>query len=1290
MGEENSTNTFKMAAVKMPDPLTLGTTATKNWKIFKQRWNTYAVITDFETMPANKQRAFFIHCLADDALEAFNAFQLAEDATVANIITAFDAFIIGEANETYERFVFNRRCQEDREPFELFFADLQRLIKTCNYCENCQTSILKDRIVLGIRDSTVQRDLLKIRRLTLDQCIDICKASENADMQNKELRPEQIHKVTYSKKNSDKFKNKCKFCGKLHEFEKNKCPAYGKMCGKCNRKNHFAAVCKSKYFDGGKHKEKIHKVGHRSEVNDSSSDSEWINNITVTEKKQNQVRCIMQIDNKDVKFQIDTGSSVNILPKKFLDKPVGNTDVVLKTWNNDSYKPIGEARVIIRNPKNKKKYNVKFMISHDNFVPILGLSACEQMKLIEVKDKNMEQINYIDTFSSDVFKNDLGTFEGKQCLKIKDNAKPHIMANRKVPVAMRPLLKEELDRLTELRVIVPVEEPTEWVSQTVIAKKSNGKVRLCIDPQELNKVLIRERYTLPTLDDVLHELSEAKVFSKADLSAGYWHIQLDENSSKLTTFQTCFGRYRWLRLPFGLSVSAEIFQKRLTEALINLPGVICIADDIIVYGSNEEEHDARMKKFLERCTQEGIRLNKDKTKLKVDSITFMGHRITSKGLEVDPNKIKAVKEFPCPGNVSQLRSFLGIVNFLAKFLPNLSDVLYPLHNLLKKETPWNWSTEQDKSFEQVKQLIVDHAVLSFYDPNKELLLECDASDYGLGIVLMQEDKPIAFASRSLSPSERNYAQIEKEMLAIIFGLDKFHHYVYGRTLVVTTDHKPLTSIVNKPLSKAPKRLQSMMLKAQEYDFTLQYKPGTQIPIADALSRGPVGDTTEEINLISNLDSLPLKEHSFLRIRDETENDGTLQKLKQIIAHGWPMDKHELDTDVAVYFNYRDELTMENGIILRGERIVIPKALQRDMKEKVHSGHIDVNASLRRARTYIFWPGMSAEIRQYVGNCNTCSSFQAKQPTQPLYLHPTPERPWQKLGIDIFTIQNRNYLVTVDYYSQFFEVDFLPDMTSPTVISKLKSHIARYGIPDVIISDNGPQMTSLEFKEFCAKYCIDHQTSSPGNSKANGAAEAAVKIAKSLMKKCNHSKQDPYLALLNWRNTPQEGLEYSPVQRLMGRRSKTLLPTNPRLLKPKIIDDSKFRQKKDEMKIKSCQTFAKRSNLVPLQINDAVRMQPIAPHERNWRKATVKTSVNPRSYIVETEDGRQYRRDRQYLRQQKTNEVDEPSQKEPPTKKDAPSTENEVTVECTTSPPDVNLKTRYGRQIKKPSRYVDEY
>jgi hypothetical protein len=1229
--------------IRPPLPVCFESNPAENWKIFKQKWGNYAIITNLAAQSREYQVALLLHTVGEEALKVYNGFEFTTpetQRTLNEILTQFDGFAVGEVNETYERYLFNKRDQKESEGFECFHASIRSLARTCNYCNNCFPSIIRDRIVLGIRDCSTQQALLKERNLTLANCVDLCKAAENASTQYKTLHPETVnkvaapkHKATRSFKKTHQPQEKiCKFCGLSHVFVKSECPAWGKTCSLCKQKNHFAKKCPNTKESHTSYKE-VHRVAE--DDSSESDDEEWINSVKSSDQYK-EIRCQMSIGEHNVVFQVDTGASVNILPARFAPS-VTPTVKKLKMWNGNDFTPLGTCRTTVRNPKLGKKYSVEFTVVKEDLTPLLGLRAAEQKKLISINEDLVERISSVSVADkyADLFDGGLGTFQGMSHLNVDDTVKPVVMPARRVPLAIRPQLKTELQRLTEMGVITPVDEPTPWVSQLVIAEKKSGELRVCLDPRELNKALQREHYTLPILDDTLHELSQSRVFSKADLSHGYWHVPLDTESSMLTTFQTCFGRYRWLRLPFGTSVSSEIFQKRLLDALDGLPGIACIADDVIIHAETVEEHDQVLDGFLARCREKGIKLNSDKFELRMEELTFMGHRITKNGLQPDDEKVRAVMAMQPPKNVDALRRFLGLVNYLAKFLSNLSDVIQPLRNLMKKDVPWTWSKTQDQAFLKVKEMVSNTPVLAFYDQKKELVLENDASEYGLGSVLFQDGRPVAFASRSLTDTETRYAQIEKEMLAVTFGLEKFHHYTYGRKLTIVTDHKPLVAIATKPLSRAPRRLQSLLLRTQKYVFELVYKPGTAIPVADALSRSPLPDKpVSDVVTVNNVSFSPIKSGRLEEIRVASEKDQTLTELKNTIMKGWPDDKSFVSPTIIPFFNYRDELSVQYGIILRGERVVIPASMRADIKRKVHAGHMGINSCLRRAREVVFWPGMSADIPQYVEACNVCATYSDKQGPETLFMHEVPGRPWEKVGSDLLSFEGRTYLITVDYYSNFFEIDYLTDTGSEAVIDKLKHHFARHGIPDTVITDGGPQYNSDKFSTFSKSWGFAHEMTSPGNSKANGAAEAAVKSAKKLMKKCKLSREDPYLGLLNLRNTPTEGLQTSPSQRLVGRRTKTMLPTT--LDKLKSTNQDADRIKMDNKR----STLAQRKNvsrhdLPPLKVGETVRMQPIQTGQKEWQPATVTKTLKSRTYEVTANGtGRRYRRNRQFLRASK--------------------------------------------------------
>ena len=931
-------------------------------------------------------------------------------------------------------------------------------------------------------------------------------------------------------------------------------------------------------------------------------------------------------------------------------------------WNGTELKPLGITRLIVKNPKSGKKFSIEFVVVNDNLTPIIGARTAQQMKLLTVHadnfiavpppdvkvnegvDRVMLKDDLIQRYD-DVFSRELGTLPGTVHLQVDEAAQPVITPPRRVPTALKNKFKDELDRLEKLGVLATVDEPTNWVSSVVVTTKKSGQLRVCIDPKHLNQALKRETYQLPVLDDLLPELSRAKVFSTVDLTSGYWHCVLDEDSSLLTTFSTPFGRYKWNRLPFGLCASSEIFQKRVNQALDRLDGLLNITDDILVYGVGEtekeanEDHDRKLEALLKRCRERGIALNKNKLRLRIKEVTFMGHVFTSEGLKIDPEKVRAVLEMPRPEDAEGIQRLNGFVNYLARFLPRLADKMEPLRRLARHDTEFRWTDEQENALEEIKKLVTDAPVLAYFEPNLELQVQCDASTKGLGAALMQNDQPIAYVSRALTPTEQRYAQIEKEMLAIVFALEKFNHYTYGRKVKVQSDHKPLESILKKPLASAPKRLQGMMMRLQKYSFDVQYKCGKDMHLADTLSRAylpttehPSGAVFENVCAAS---FLPVSNSKLREIQQATKEDRTLQALKDVILTGWPEERKDIPAEVTPYFSVRDELAFQDGIIFRGQRIVVPTRLRHDMKTKLHASHLGAESCLRRARETVFWPGMSAEIKEMVAVCETCRTYENSQQKETLMPHRIPTRPWEQVGVDLFELDKKEYLITVDYYSNFWEVDKLPSSSTKAVVSKLKSHFARYGCPDRLVSDNGPQFSSAEFQKFAKDWDVEHHPSSPFNSKGNGKAESAVKKAKDLMRKARDAETDPHLAFLEYRNTPTQGMGSSPVQRFMNRRTRTLLPTTKSLLKPEVVS---ARETQAELKQRQ-ETQARNYNrsardLPPLEEGEVVRMKPFQLGEKRWKKGIVATKLDERSYLVETSDGGTYRRNRYHLKKTK--------------------------------------------------------
>ena len=551
---------------------------------------------------------------------------------------------------------------------------------------------------------------------------------------------------------------------------------------------------------------------------------------------------------------------------------------------------------------------------------------------------------------------------------------------------------------------------------------------------------------LPTVDDILPELAKARCFSVLDAKNGFWHVTLDEESSYATTFGTPWGRYRWLRMPFGIAPAPEEFQRRLDAAIAGLKGCKAIADDILVFGcgkTDEEatrDHDNNLKNLLERCRDKGIRLNREKVQLRLKEVAYMGHILTAGGLKPDPNKVKAIKEMPAPTDKQGVRRLLGMTNYLQRFAPKLSEVTTPLRDLTKTDTEFLWEEKiHGTALEETKKILSETPVLKYFDPEIEPVLQCDASMHGLGACLMQDGHPVAYASRSLTPTEANYAQIEKELLAIVFGMEQFETYLYGRKVLVESDHKPLEAILKKGLLSAPKRLQRMLLRLQRYDIEVIYKKETLMFMADTLSRAflphqiTVEDNGEEVMMIHDARSpteketeqidmrqyLPVKEETLNKIQTQSQADEELRVLTNLIKCGWPETRSKVTPEARAYFSFREELTLQNGVVFKGERLVIPSSMREELKMKLHASHLGIQACLRRAREAFYWPNMNKDIEEFIGKCSVCNSYRQQQQKEPMIAHPIPSRPWEYIASDLLEFEGRDYLITTDYYSNFF-------------------------------------------------------------------------------------------------------------------------------------------------------------------------------------------------------------------------------------------------------------------------------
>ena len=484
----------------------------------------------------------------------------------------------------------------------------------------------------------------------------------------------------------------------------------------------------------------------------------------------------------------------------------------------------------------------------------------------------------------------LGSLKGEYNIRVDPTVKPVTHARRKVPIESKEAIDRELDYLIE-EIITEQVEPTPWVSSVTFPMKPNGEVRVCLDPSNLNKAIIREHHKPMTVEEIAHELAGATVYTKADALKAFLQIRLTHEGSLLMTFNSHRGCLRFLRMPFGAKMSQDVFQMRMDAILEQCPGVIGIHDDMVIYGVDQEDHDANLINLLNVCQKEGLVLNSKKLELRRERVTFFGAEYSALGMHPDPKKVQGITEMTAPMEKQQLQSFLGMVNYMGTFIPNLSHHTELLRAMLKKDNVFHWEEQQTQSFQNIKALIAkaNEMPLRYYDRMKPVKVHADASLRGLGACLIQEfkgeDQPIAFASKSLTDAETRYANIERELLAIVFACQRFSTYLLGRSFIAGSDHKPLEMIAMKNLANAPPRLQRMLLQLQRYDVTIKYRPGQQMQLANALSRCPAR-VSPEIKLDMQVDYIAFMKPWIEKLKDSTQRDPILGTVYQLVQQGW--------------------------------------------------------------------------------------------------------------------------------------------------------------------------------------------------------------------------------------------------------------------------------------------------------------------------------------------------------------------------------------------------------------------
>ena len=1176
------------------DASSLGT----RWEARLARFDIYvaaAAITD-----KTQKRALLLHLAGESVQKVFKGLKDTGD-DCASAVKALNAYFLPKKNVRYERYVFKQIVQEPGESIDQFVARLRTLSQTCEFAD--ADDAIADQVVEKCLSTRLKRRVLRDNTTTLEKILEEGRALEQTEAQvqrmkttddaatpsvNAVFRRKGRSNQTYQSNQQGKSQNqnnnskaKCYHCGGPYPHDR-ACPAKGKTCGNCGKLDHFSSVClQGKAKNNGRNTDKqgwgkktVNKVDAEQGTapNDglSSTDDEWVLSVHedhhVNALHGKQPRVTVSVAGVDIPVLMDTGASVNLIDQPSYEAVCKHQEISLTPDSTRVYVygattplPIaGQFDATVATPD--RSTTATFHLTRGKGGCLLGYSTAVELGLINVP----KLVNAVDTHSTppsftkdfaDVFKG-TGKLKGYQFrIHIDPTVKPVAQPPRRVPFHVRQQVEEQLEQLESAGIIEPVEGPTPWVSPIVIVPKGKDKIRVCVDMRMPNTAVMRERHPTPTMDEIIHDLTGATVFSKLDLHQAYHQVELDPESRYLTTFVTHKGLRRYTRLMFGLSSASEIFQEIIQQILAGIPGARNISDDIVVFGKDQASHDQALQQVFERLRARGLTLNQAKCVFSAPKVVFHGHTFTGAGVSPDAHKVETICNMAPPTNAGELRSLLGLTNYVSRFIPNYATITAPLRELTRQNVEWQWSDKQDTALEALKTSLSKDPVVAYYDPDKPIWITTDASPVGVGAVLTQgndtgKQQVVAYASRALTDTESRYSQTEREALGIVWACERLHLYVYGAPFTVVTDHKPLLPLFNSPRSKLPVRIERWMLRLQPYNMTVVYRPGATNP-ADYLSRHPLTPANESNRNVTEDYVHYVKDNAIpmalteAEIKDAANQDDTIQHLKQVIQSGRNWDKN--DPVLKPYYKIQQELTVADDLILRGHRLLVPEKLRPRILQLAHEGHQGVVKTKKLLRQKVWYPGIDKDVEELVTGCIPCQATGLAPPPEPLQMSQMPEQPWSEVSADFYgPVPTGEYiLVLVDGHSRYPEVDIVKSTSAVAVIPKIDRMLSTHGVPHIIKTDNGPPFNGSEFKKYSKEKGFIHRKITPYWPKANAEAERFMRTMGKAIRTAHAEGKNwrPALNqfLLNYRATAHVTTGVSPAELLFGRPIRTKLP-----------------------------------------------------------------------------------------------------------------------------------------------------
>ena len=1096
-----------------PDP---AETAASRWERYLKRFDNYVVAKGI-THDARK-KCLLLHVAGEYVFDVADALT-DEELTYAALKTKLNEHFAPKRNVEYEIFMFRQASQETGENIDKYHARLRHLAKSCEFHDADRE--IKSQIVQRCTLSKVRDKGLAEPDVTLDKLLKFGRTLEATEMQARAMSfgreqprsqtsiqsgsryPEQAacnklqqhFRKTYSahsakakvkpKERVETGKNRnnkvCPGCGGHHQGRREtSCKAWGAECFSCHGRNHFSSVCRKNPSGRSRNNfVRTEAVG----ANETPADSDPYNaSLYRTDAKGvgcvKPYVCDVELNGVNTTMEVDTGAASTVISEKqFSLIRRGHRNLVLskdglpklRMYSGACLHPTGRVMVEVKHDDQARE--LPLLVVPGNGPCLLGRDWLELLHLNWSRVHHLDQEDFARQFP-ELFKDEIGTLRGVEAkLHVTKDATVRCFKARPVPYALREKVDAELDRLLEDGVIKPVEF-SDYAAPIVPVLRANGRIRICGDYKlTVNKVVLANKHPIPNIEDLYAKLAGGKLYSRIDLRNAYEQILLSEESQKLTTVTTSRGLFCYTRLCQGVSASPGIFQRLMEQLLQGIPMTAVYLDDIVCTGRTEEESRANLITVLGRLQTAGLRLKLDKCEFLQPSCIYLGHRLDAEGIHPTNEKVRVIADAPVPRDRSELKSYLGMVCYYHKFLHNLSAKLVPLHHLLQKDVAWSWGPAQQAAFEESKRLLQSTKVLVHYNPSMPLLLTCDSSAYGIGAVLSHRmpdgtDRPIAYASRSLSKAEKNYAQLEREGLALIYGVTKFHKYVYGRVFSVITDHRPLLGLLGEDRAisaMASARIQRWALTLANYQYHLCFRPGRKIANADGLSRLPVDEAPTEVpvpaEVVLSMTTLEKSPVTAAQVATWTRRDPLLAAVVRFVQQGWPDSPGE---EYAVYFRRKEELSVQAGCLMWGSRVIIPTPGREAILSELHECHPGIVRMKAVARSFLWWPGINDEILAKVRACEVCQQQRNAPHTAQLHPWEWPGQPWHRIHVDYAgPMDGKMVLVIVDAHSKYIDAHIMNAATSSATITKLRQTFATHGLPSVLVSDNASRAVNLK-------------------------------------------------------------------------------------------------------------------------------------------------------------------------------------------------------------------------------------